>query len=293
MRLNNPITPKVTSAAILTQARVIACNALTQHRTTTISTEALSVNFVHKKLVQRLHELWGTASGFIDRLFTNTPTVLSPSLDLAQAIRVASKNIYLNDSDIKVTVPMGLDTDYLTYLRILDAMCDAAIDFHDNTLVPFRAWVGEVLNTPSKIESVRGHSGVKVFDPADLLKNYTKCFKGNVSTVKYGNAFNRNADWQEIQDVTNNILRKMSGSHSPVVVNEAVKSLDKSIGLLIDALLDPQKTYVASPRNIEALSMLCANLAKMIEFYGVTCYAIQTVAVTLTENAKHYVSLRD
>jgi hypothetical protein len=283
----------------LLEARVISINARTQFQTrklTTedngVTTEALQVNFIHRNTIEKLQELWGTTSAFIQRLFDNTPNILAPSLSLSRTIRVAMSNVYLNDKDIKVTVPEGLQVSYLQYLDLLEEMVAVSVDFYDNTLLPFKGWVGEVINDPSKIESVRGHSGIKVFDPDDIIKQRSKMFKGNATEVKYGQAFKRNSDWKDLETRANGLLTKMAGPHSPTVVNDAVLRLDASVGILIKAMSDPQKTYNASPKNVEALALLCYNLAKMIEFYGLTCYSIQSLIVAANAASENYLKAR-
>lgn len=286
------IVKNPTTAQMLNEARVIAINARSQTPKVGVSTEALQLNFVHKKTVEKLKELWGTTSGFVQRLFNNVPTVLAPSLDFARVIRVAENNVYTNDKDIKVAVPEGLTTNYVAYLDVLEQMVDASIDFYDNTLLPFKGWVGECLNDPTKLESIRGHNGVKVLDPEVIIKARGKLIKGSATEVKYGQAFRRNGDWEEIEKRVNRILERMAGAHSPTIVNDAVMRLDSSIGALIDAMVDPQKTYNASPKNVEALALLCYNLAKMIEFYGLTCYSVQSTATALNVAAEKYLKAR-
>ena len=88
------------------------------------------------------------------------------------------------------------------------------------------------------------------------------------------------------------MLIKMAGEHSPTVGNDGVLRLDSSIGQLIDAMVDPQKTYNASPKNVEAMALLCANLARMIEFYGLTCYSVQSTIVAINKAADKYVQER-
>jgi len=284
---------------MLLEARVISINARTQfqaRKVTTedngVTTEALQVNFIHRNTIEKLKELWGTTSGFIQRLFTNVPNILAPSLALSRTIRLAQTNVYLNDKDLKVTVPEGLTGTYMEYLDVLEAMVEASIDFYDHTLLPFKGWVGECLNDPTKIESVRGHNGIKVFDPEALIKQRSKLFKGKATQAKYGQAFKRNSDWKDIETRANALLSQMSGAHSPTVVNDGVLRLDSSIGLLIDAMVDPQKTYNASPKNVEALALLCYNLAKMIEFYGLTCYSLQSTMIAVKAASEDYVKER-
>lgn len=288
-----------TPSHFLLEARVISINARTQFQTRKITTEdngvtteALQVNFIHRNTIEKLQELWGTTSAFVKRLFENVPNTLAPSLQLQRTIRLAMSNVYLNDKDIKITVPEGLQVSYLQYLDILEAMVDASVDFYDNTLLPFKGWVGECINDPTKIESVRGHSGIKVFNPDDLIKQRSKLFKGNATEAKYGQAFKRNSDWKDLESRANGLLIKMSGAHSPTVVNDAVLRLDSSVGVLITAMSDPQKTYNASPKNVEALAMLCYNLAKMIEFYGLTCYSIQSLMTAANKASEQYVKAR-
>lgn len=284
-----------TLEAIRIEARVLGINAHTelnplQH--TRVSTEALQVNFVHKKMAVKLKELWGTTSTFIGKLFTNTPQMISPSLDLSKVVRTANSRLYLTDSELKITVPQDFNGTYVEYLDVLQAMVDASIAFCDDTLVPFKTWVGECLNDPAKIQSVRGHHGIETFDPTTLIKRREALFKGKSNQAKYGKVFRRNADWKTLEDSLNSLLTKMAGMHSPAAVNDLVKQTDTMIGLLIDNMLDPQQTYVASPQNIQALSMLCYNLAKMIEFYGLTCYSIQQLITAVNTNAEEYLKVK-
>lgn len=293
------IVPNPTPSHFLVEARVIAINARTRfqpRKITTedngVTTEALQVNFIHRNTIDKLKELWGTTSAFVQRLFDGVPNILAPSLSLQRTIRVAMSNVYLNDKDIKVTVPEGLQVPYLQHLDLLEEMVLASIDFYDNTLLPFKGWVGECLNDPTKLESIRGHSGIKVFNPDDLIKARSTQFKGNATEVKYGQAFKRNSDWKDLESRANGLLSKMAGVHSPTVVNDGVLRLDSSIGLLIDAMSDPQKTYNTSPKNVEALALLCYNLAKMIEFYGLTCYSIQSFIVAANKASDQYLKAR-
>jgi hypothetical protein len=207
-------------------------------------------------------------------------------------MRLASNSLYLNDKDIKVSVPDGLSISYVEYTQLLEQMVDVSVAFYDDTLLPFKGWVGECLNDPSKIESIRGNTAIKVFDPESLIKEREKAFRGHTAEVKYGQAFKRGSDWQALQDRLNGLLIKMAGPHSPTVINDAVLRLDESIGLLIAALVDPQKTYNASPKNVEALAMQCYNLAKMIEFYGLTCYSIQSCIVAVNSAAEKFTKAR-
>lgn len=290
------IVKEPTTAMMLIEARVISINCKTDTRTVKmdngVSLEALQVNFVHKRTVEKLQQLWGTTSAFIGRLFTNTPNTLAPSLDLSRVIRLANNSLYLNDKDIKVTVPDGMSTSYLEYTVLLEEMVNASVAFYDDTLLPFKGWVGACLNDPTQIESIRGNTAIKIFNPEDLIKQREKAFKGHGSEVKYGQAFKRGSDWQAIQERLNGLLVKMAGQHSPMVINDAVLRLDESIGLLITALVDPQKTYNASPKNVEALALQCYNLAKMIEFYGLTCYSIQSCVTAVNSAAEKFTKAR-
>lgn len=289
------IVPKPTTRHFLNEARIIGINArstLPMAAAYAMSTEAIQVNFVHQKLVGSLKALWDNTSGFIARLFSNAPESIAPSIDITQAINIANRSYYLEDKEIQVFVPEGLSCSLVEYLSVLEQMTLAAEDFYFNGLIPFKVWLSAVNNDPTKLNSITGHTGVKAIDPTDLLKSHNACFKGKVSRVKYKKAFQHNSDWATLEERTNKMLANLSDKLRPDIVGTTVGDIDMLLGELINGLNDPQKNYMASPKNIEALAMLCHNTARMVEFYGVLCYSVRSFVVAINDSSKEYLKHR-
>lgn len=283
---------RYTLSDIIRESKVIGSNAYVQLPTVgrTVSTEALKVNFVHKKLAEQLKKLWGTTTEYISTLFDSAPKQLRGSVTLGDTIRAAQNNPYLNDVELKMPVPEGLQSSYLEYVELLIGMADAVDEFYDSGLIPFKTWVGSVLNNPEKISTIAPGNHLKTFDPTQFIDLHAKSFKGHAVEVKYRQVIKRNSDWELLETKLNELLSKMSGEHSPQAVSETVRNLDTMLGELIDGLVDPDKTYIAAPRNIDALARHVANLAKMLEFYGMVCASAEALAVAVEEAGRKYVS---
>lgn len=170
--------------------------------------------------------------------------------------------------DLRVFTPPGMSS---TYLALFDALVESQ-EFGERTLNeslrPFKLWVGSAYNDPEKLRSIRTVQAFKVIAPDAVSKRLADvCSFQGVTTRPYGDCFERNGDWDELHKKVEELFAKYPAVNVETFDNET-KETARLVGMLTNqiSLLGPDKV---SQEIAEMIGNACYDLARQVEFYAV------------------------
>lgn len=197
-------------------------------------------------------------------------------------------SLYAELRSVKVVVPAGMKTDFLTYGEALQTAAKTVEDLHSDVLIPFHKWVQQKLGNPSTLSSKTSTLEFPVIANynVDALKaSIDACFVEENKTqdihVPYGQAIRRNSDWFDIAKILDTLEDKMGEkSHKAVVqkVGDLLADVDKLLYRLNDM---KEGVHKASPETLKTLSEVIFTIAKDVEFYALLRHSIREYEVAL------------
>lgn len=193
---------------------------------------------------------------------------------------------YTSVKSVTVHCPPGLS---VTYLELLDKLEEASLitnALQKDVLTPILKWLAVHLSKPELFASFSGSNSIPDLKQHDLAGIKTKlqlCFKeSNTRTaVPYGEAFKRNADWNE--SITRvRLLQDSINAYPLAQLNDDVAELTKRFDILI-AKIENKNELTLSANKVQALSALCFAVAQECEFYAFYSVQLQSTLRALMD----------
>lgn len=219
----------------------------------------------------------------------NLPPVAKAVSDSKRFQSIIKNYQYMDIEALNVSVPEGLQVDYLTFSDLVLQALTHTQALSAETLVPYRKFLSGVISDPT----------VKFDTRKDLLKAFRKraqereaihrailgCFKDSmVKIVPYGQAINRNSDWDSVFGKI-----EQSGKIADIDRKLLAREVEELVGLVKQvsslATEDPsfKKLHGAS---LDQLTELTTLAAEEIAFVAVAYYHSATLFTNLSFTVK-------
>lgn len=184
---------------------------------------------------------------------------------------------YLDLVQLKVHVPIGFNTSYLAYAKLLGEAQEHAEQLQNGLLKPFAQYLGEVINDPDRLRAL-GSSGFKrSFANCDQFKRrfeHALNHKGRVQAT-LGDVLTKIGEIPEVTRLGNNVAGRYTGIDNAQLTKQ-LASITELLDVLIEALKEDPDNYKASGATIKLLSETVYDIAREVEFYSFLGYQIKT-----------------
>lgn len=194
---------------------------------------------------------------------------------------------YTSVKSVEVFCPPGMSVTYLELLERLEEAFLVTAALRKDILQPILKWLAVHLSKPELFSNFSGSSdidGLKHHDLVDIKTKLEMCFKNNITrtVVPYGEAFKRNADWNE-SVVRARILQNGINEYPISALNVDISNLTKRFDILIGKL-ENKSDLSLSANKVQALSALCYTVAQECEFYAFYSYQLQVTLKALMDS---------
>lgn len=254
-----------------------------------IAVEAFAGSDSLKQSISRMVSLFGSAKTFYARFLGNTGAFYFKTKELRDT---ADKLTHVNYADIRnidVLVPEGLDTDLLSYVRVLNQSGDLAEKLESEVLGPFEKWLATMLGAPENLRNLTQNLQIPDFrlhDTKVVEKKIQDCFIHSgrrEGLVKYGKAFHRNQDLFELVKELEK-LEKAFGLDGQKRIVQLTERITMMMGELV-TMINGNPNLVSSA-SVKNLSDITFQLARELEHYGLLRYRITELSNAVTETHK-------
>lgn len=207
--------------------------------------------------------------------------------DFKRFASMVNKIPYSSMTDLRVFCPPGMST---TYLKLFTILVDAQ-KYGERTLNeslrPFKLWCGAAYNDPTKLQTIRKTEAFKLFSPDQISKQLASaCSFQGTTTRPYGDCFERNGDWDGLQQKVEELF-----AHYPAVnvetFDQETKETARLVGMLTNKISLLGKDKV-SQEVAEQLGASCFELARQIEFYAVYNTVMRSSLAALKDTMDHF-----
>lgn len=179
-----------------------------------------------------------------------------------------------------VQVPEGLKTDMLAYGTALAAACEKMPEMHAQMAEPLMRWINYNLSSPKSLQALSSTLGIQGYSAVALAKPQkavADCFetRGQLqSTMLYGRALRRNADWHDIGDAAKRMHLSLSpGLHKSLV--NTLKELEISFDTLHTRVTNDPEKYSMSQTALLDLVKHVVAVAEAYDMYAQLVYRVQ------------------
>ena len=237
-------------------------------------------------LISRLPEVTKTLRDFTQNYLENRFKQF-PQLSGKWAQKNLVEIPYGNARELRVYIPVGLNTTYLEYLSTLTEAVDITTRLVDDVLAPFDRWISMRLSDPSSLNSLRNASDLRQFKSHNLdvinakLADHFQT-QGISNTTRYKNVFKRHADYLTTMEVTNELNVKFFANDRKKLMG-LVENINTNLDKLYDRVQEHTTEYTVSDKSLKILSELCFTMAREVEFYSVVGYRLSAVVHALEE----------
>lgn len=198
-----------------------------------------------------------------------------------------NKHPFTSMTDLRVFCPPGMSTRYLELFTILLECQKYAERTLNESLRPFKRWCGEAYNDPEKLRSIRKSEAFKILSPDSLSKQLSAaCSFQGVTTRPYGDCFERNGDWTELQKKVEELFATYPAANVETFDTET-KEAARLVGMLTNQIGVLGKDKV-SQEVAEQLGESCYELARQIEFYAVYNTVMRSSLAALKDTMDHF-----
>lgn len=249
------------------------------------SLESLAVHRPNLQLFRRLGDLVDDVSSFVNNKLAGLRST-PKSLDLGKLMRTLQKENYLDLAAFEVAIPEGMSVPWLQYIGVLEHANNIAMRLYDDTLQPFSLFIGQAINTPSKLSNETFQHGAIIHDLDQVRAALLEVKRnGKRSTARYGDVVNRNADWQEIEDRMNAMMETRKKVPQELV-RKTVVELDNQIKLLLKNMGNTNLQYRPTPAVVTQLADLCHALAEQVSYYAIVSTLVIEAQTAIEETQK-------
>jgi hypothetical protein len=254
-----------------------------------IAIEALNFSPIVSKLKELLPSI--TASFAKMRGFVQTQDPINIqgfTATQTAAINAGEKHSYAELREIKVQVPQGMQSDFVTTLEALLLLTQHVKGAYRDVLQPYVQFLAQVAGHDGSrlaTNDERKHYEKLEENREALISGLTKCFGSSTqSHARYGDAVARNADLPKIFE-----LAKACGdtinSVTPKQVKDCVSQASDYLGVLYENLNTAQDPKT-SHEFAQHLSLGAYQVAKEVELYSLTHYRVLVMVQSVSELSK-------
>ena len=173
---------------------------------------------------------FATALDSVIGLLTNVRPIERQLGDFNRLSAILSSTDYMTLGPLLVDVPEGLDTDYLTYLSVVERLYRHVAQAQSELLTPLQRHLAQLISSqhhryvynPVLDKKIRKFSAER----EEIRLELNKCFSNTgKSKLHYDRAFRRNSDWKDIYNVAEIIQSQTLVS--PAAVQKQVQEISE------------------------------------------------------------------
>lgn len=209
-------------------------------------------------------------TGFISKSVVQPLARFFSRKDLQSTAKAVEKYNYADLRPVTVRVPVGMKTDYVTYLNALLKASEELTENLAHVTMPFKSWLSKKLGDPASLATLTGNLQIQGYKPVDIEGLDTALMKyisGSHASAPYGTAFARNADWAKVDDLVAK-LNACFPEGSDKTLQSDVAEINELVMQLIKRYREDPANYKMSPKTIELLSKQVFEVARHVEYYG-------------------------
>lgn len=193
---------------------------------------------------------------------------------------------YATVRTLPVQAPPGLNTDLLSYLKVLLAGAQATSRLSEDVLGPYVSWLNSQLARPERLRSLTGGIAITEYSAIasePLLKKISACFVDGgreEAVVPYGKLVKRSADWEEINKLREQISRLFSPAAHKAISND-INELSLSLDTLLTRLAKDPAKYSPGQTVLKDITATAYEVAEAVELYGILRHRFMEVEHSL------------
>lgn len=259
-----------------------------KHQQEMISLEAMSGENALSKALMRLPGFFKDAREYITSHIGNPLAHIFAKKDLQWTALKINDTSYTQIKDESVPVPPGLKTDYLSYSTTLLQSSIGANEILTRTVLEFERWISKKLGNPSTLASLsQSLPSHLTMDFETTEKLYTKISQHFVASnqiqhasVKYEQAFRRNADWIHLLENVDKI-NKYFTTENHDALKRHVSNIVDMVEKLTQRIEEDSKQYAMSSIGLKRLSETIYHIAREVEIYGILKFKVEELFTAL------------
>jgi len=226
-------------------------------------------------------------------LLTNTRPIERQLGDFNRLSAVLSNTDYMTLGPLLVDVPEGLNTDYLTYLNVVERLYRHAAQAQSEVLTPLQRHLAQLISSqhhryvynPVLDKKIRKFAAEREVIRIEL----NKCFTDSGKTkLHYDRAFRRNGDWKDIYNVAE--IVQTQTLVSPTAVQKQVQEISELANQLVKQVnagevpgMD-QQTYVATEFWMQAAAEEVSLISVGYYHANAACTCLANITKQLVKN---------
>lgn len=197
---------------------------------------------------------------------------------------IARKHSYIDIAPLTAWVPQGFTGDYLSYAPSLQAQVAHVEQLLGTTLGPFTGFLAKVLTNYDDQLSTQTNSYIQLEKVRTTLEvDNAKHFKAGSVVVQssLGNVVKRNADWEVVLQLTNELTTRMNKIDRRMINKKIAESAD-----LLERLIRQiknKKIEHLTPQVVTNISNGAFQVAKEVEFYSIVYYRVMAFSDAISK----------
>ena len=197
---------------------------------------------------------------------------------------------YADLREISCPIPAGLQVQYLGYFNALRLAVSINEKLLPEILTPYSRWIGELIEDPTKLQSLAGSKTVQAFEPHDIdgaLASLGSCFQtgSNLTQKPFKVLFDRNADVKPVYENAKSLVEDYLKIPRKKVLAE-VRGISELLTNLMHSLDSKTSDATLTDSSRTLLAKMTHTLAREVEFYAVVGYQLTQVSVALQGTSK-------
>lgn len=225
--------------------------------------------------------------------FSSNDTPIPLSRDQRSFVQLLGKHSYVDIAPLSVFVPEGLNVDYLSFAQALKRGAEHAVRI-SNLLNTYTTYLAMLITNETQRFSTENSAAVYKGlqeDREEILRQIGGCFLAgsHTSTVKYGDAVARNADWPLVFGEVDTLSKLTNGVNRNLLnqkVREASQLMEKVIAMLKDG-----KMAGSAPEVAQELSDGAYQIASELEFFSVIYYRVLAFVTAVNSSVEKVESI--
>jgi len=257
----------------------------TEHEVLTMESSLLSP----LDLVQRLPVFVNNVSNFVKGIFTSEIKGAMEYKPNRKTMELLQKGVFANYAEVVVQKPVGLVVNYGEYIESLQASDAVVASLISRSLLPYRNWIGNLINNPADLVSLRNTrivGDIRIHEREKAAAILSKSFnmQKQSGTTAFGSLCPQAKTWPAITEGVV-ALDKTLGIVSRSTIEREINIISTQLQSLITMIENDKQNggKGITPNNAKVLSDVTYAIAKECEFYAAHYYRVMTLIASIRQ----------
>lgn len=228
--------------------------------------------------------------GFINKFVPDEPAIALTSKQ-NDFLKEVMKHSYMDISPLTAYVPEGLNVSYYKYSEHLLPAAKYAANILSGTLSAYTVFLSQLIsNKDQKFSTTSFMATYKGLDNARNKMNMDLggCFKrgSTVTDVTFGDVVDRNADWQHVFQVSNEVT-KLINTVDRKALNKKIAECAELLNIIMEKIKRNEFDGI-SPQAINNLADGTYQIASELEMFSVIYYKVSAYAESINRTIANF-----